>query len=101
VTGIDADGVTYEAREGEATTSHRLAARTVIWAAGVAGTPLSRTLAAVTGATVDRAGRVVVEPDLSLPGHPEIAVIGDLAAAFSHPKKGPPTPVPGVTRGQV
>jgi NADH dehydrogenase len=96
VTGIDADGVTYDARNGEATTSHRLAAKTVIWAAGVAGTPLGRNLAAATGAQTDRAGRVVVEPDLSLPDHPEIAVIGDLAAAQSH-GKGEPTPVPGVS----
>jgi len=97
VTGIDADGVTYEARSGD-TVTHRLDAKTVIWAAGVAGTPLGRTLAAATGATLDRAGRVVVEPDLSLPGHPEIAVIGDLAAAMSH-GKGAPTPVPGVSPG--
>ena len=98
VTGIDADGVTYEARDGEATVSHRLAARTVIWAAGVAGTALGRSLAAATGATVDRGGRVVVEPDLSLPDHPEIAVIGDLAAALSH-GPGEPKPVPGVSPG--
>ena len=98
VTGIDADGVTYEARDGETTTSHRLAAKTVIWAAGVAGTPLGRNLAAATGAQVDRAGRVVVEPDLSLRDHPEIAVIGDLAAAMSH-GKGEPKPVPGVSPG--
>jgi len=98
VTGIDADGVTYETRDGDATASHRLAARTVIWAAGVAGTPLGRSLAAATGATVDRGGRVVVEPDLSLPDHPEISVIGDLAAALSH-GKGEPKPVPGVSPG--
>ena len=98
VTGIDADGVTYEARDGETTTSHRLAAKTVIWAAGVAGTPLGRNLAVATGAQVDRAGRVVVEPDLSLRDHPEIAVIGDLAAAMSH-GKGEPKPVPGVSPG--
>ena len=98
VTGIDADGVTYETRDGAATASHRLAAKTVIWAAGVAATPLGRNLAAATGATVDRAGRVVVEPDLSLPDHPEIAVIGDLAAALSH-GPGEPKPVPGVSPG--
>ena len=55
----------------------RLAARTVLWAAGVAGAPVARTL----GVPLDRAGRVVVEPDLSVPGHPEIQVLGDLAAA--------------------
>jgi NADH dehydrogenase len=98
VTAIDADGVTYEAHEGDAVVSHRLQSRTVIWAAGVAGTPLGRTLAAATGAGVDRAGRVLVEPDLTLPGHPEISVIGDLAAALSH-GKGEPRPVPGVSPG--
>jgi NADH:ubiquinone reductase (H+-translocating) len=68
VTGIDAEGVTMG-------TEH-LAAKTVIWAAGVASSPLGRLL----GAPLDRAGRVQVEPDLSVPGHPEIFVIGDLAA---------------------
>jgi NADH dehydrogenase len=54
----------------------RIESATVLWAAGVAGTPLVRTL----GCPLDKAGRVAVEPDLSLPGHPEIAVIGDAAA---------------------
>jgi NADH:ubiquinone reductase (H+-translocating) len=48
----------------------------VLWAAGVAGSPLARSL----GAPLDRAGRVEVAPDLSVPGHPEVMVIGDLAA---------------------
>jgi NADH:ubiquinone reductase (H+-translocating) len=55
----------------------RLAATVVLWAAGVAASPLGKKL----GVAVDRAGRVPVEPDLSIPGHPEIFVIGDLAAA--------------------
>lgn len=55
----------------------RLPATVVLWAAGVAASPLGKAL----GAPVDRAGRVPVAPDLSLPGHPEIFVIGDLAAA--------------------
>src|SRR5688500_4187594 len=59
----------------------RLAAKTVIWAAGVASSPLGRIL----GAALDRAGRVKVEPDLSVPGHPEIYVIGDLAAVDGVP----------------
>ena len=67
VTGIDAGGVTLGAE--------RITAKTVIWAAGVASSPLGRSL----GAPLDRAGRVQVEPDLSVPGHPEIFVIGDLA----------------------
>ena len=68
--------------------SERIEARTVIWAAGVAASPLGAELARGTGASLDRAGRVVVAPDLSLPGHPEIAVVGDLAAALSHGPKG-------------
>src|SRR3954467_1437526 len=68
VTSVDADGVT---RGGE-----RLEAKTVIWAAGVTSSPLARTL----GVPVDRGGRVAVAPDLSVPGHPEIFVVGDLAA---------------------
>ena len=68
VTGVDADGVSMGAE--------RLDAKTVIWAAGVASSPLGRSL----GAPLDRAGRVQVQPDLSVPGHPEIFVAGDLAA---------------------
>ncbi len=96
VTAIDADGVSYEAREGDAPRTHRLPSKTVIWAAGVAGVALGRTIAEATGATLDRAGRIVVAPDLSLPGHAEITVVGDLAAARSH-GRGEPTPVPGVS----
>jgi NADH dehydrogenase len=59
--------------------SERLATRTVLWAAGVEASPLAKGLAAATGAPVDRAGRIVVEPDLSLPGHPEILLLGDMA----------------------
>ena len=102
VSGIDADGVDYETREGEVVTRHRLPSKTVIWAAGVAGSALGKSLAASVGATLDRAGRVIVRPDLSLTGHPEITVIGDLASAMSYPAdpaKGKPTPVPGVSPG--
>jgi NADH:ubiquinone reductase (H+-translocating) len=63
-----------------------LRARTVLWAAGVAGAPLARSL----GAPLDRAGRVVVEPDLSVPGRPEIFVAGDLSC-FTH-QAGAPLP---------
>jgi NADH:quinone reductase (non-electrogenic) len=71
VTHIDAHGVMLG---GE-----RLDAGTIVWAAGVAASPLVATL----GAPIDRAGRVLVEPDLSIPGHPEVFVVGD-AAAFLH-----------------
>ena len=98
VTGIDGEGVTYQSvtAGGDATAPQRLTCRTVIWAAGVAASPLGAELARGTGAALDRVGRIVVEPDLSLPGHPEIVVIGDLAAAMSHGRGGP-KPVPGVS----
>jgi NADH dehydrogenase len=101
VTHIDAEGVRYEVAgdAGDAPRTEHLASRCVIWAAGVAASPLGRSLAQGSGATLDRAGRVVVEPDLSLPGHPEISVVGDLAAAQSHTPGKPPTPVPGVSPG--
>ncbi|MEP7100391.1 MAG: NAD(P)/FAD-dependent oxidoreductase [Burkholderiales bacterium] len=102
VTGIDAEGVDYETREGEVVTRHRLPSKTVIWAAGVAGSALGKSLAASAGATLDRAGRVIVLPDMSLTGHPEITVIGDLASAMSYPAdptRAKPTPVPGVSPG--
>jgi len=73
VTGIDAEGVQL----GE----ERIAAKTVIWAAGVRSSPLGAEL----GAPLDRAGRVKVEPDLSVPGHAEIFVVGDLAAVDGVP----------------
>ena len=94
VTAIDAEGVDYDSAKSGG--SERIAARTVIWAAGVAASPLGAELARSGGATLDRAGRVVVAPDLSLPGHPDVWVVGDLAAALSHGPKGT-TPVPGVS----
>jgi NADH dehydrogenase len=80
VNAIDAGGVLLG---GE-----RIAARTVLWAAGVAASPLARAL----GVPLDRAGRVPVQADLAVPGMPEIFVAGDLAA-LQHPGGGP---VPGV-----
>lgn len=68
---IDADGVTI----GEGDDERRVIARTVLWAAGVAASPLGKTL----GVPLDKAGRVKVEDDLSVPGHPHIFVAGDLA----------------------
>ena len=88
VTGIDPDGVAVEAGGHE----RRIATRTVLWAAGVRASRLGKVLAERVRAPLDRAGRVVVEPDLSLPAHPEIHVIGDLAN-FSHQGG---QPLPGV-----
>jgi NADH dehydrogenase len=70
--------------------SERMEAGTIIWAAGVAASPLARSL----GVPLDRAGRALVNPDLSLPGHPEIFVIGDLAS-FVHQMG---VPLPGVAQ---
>jgi NADH:ubiquinone reductase (H+-translocating) len=97
VTDIGPEGLAYETRQGDDITRHRLDTRTVVWAAGVAASALGRCLRDAAGAELDRSGRVVVLPDLSLAGHPEIQVIGDLAAAKSHPSRGEPTPVPGVS----
>jgi NADH:quinone reductase (non-electrogenic) len=70
----------------------RLPTRTVFWAAGVEASPLANLLAEATGAKLDRVGRIVVEDDLSLPGHPEILVLGDMAN-YSHQGD---RPLPGV-----
>ena len=70
----------------------RLPARTVLWAAGVKGSPLGGILAKRTGAELDRIGRVKVAPDLSIPGHPNLFVIGDLA----HVVRPNGTPLPGL-----
>jgi NADH:quinone reductase (non-electrogenic) len=75
VTDIDEQGVTVKIGNRE----EHIAARTVLWAAGVRASPLGKILAEKAGAKIDKAGRVVVEPDLSIAGHPEIHVIGDLA----------------------
>uniref|UniRef100_UPI0005BBE043 NAD(P)/FAD-dependent oxidoreductase n=1 Tax=Pseudacidovorax intermedius TaxID=433924 RepID=UPI0005BBE043 len=96
VTRIDAHGL--EVREGGAEGDIvRIDSRCVIWAAGVAASPLGRLLGEATGAECDRAGRIRVQADLSLPGHPEISVVGDLAAAMSHVPGQAPRPVPGVS----
>jgi NADH dehydrogenase len=78
--------------EGCVLNGERVRAATVLWAAGVAASPIARSL----GAPLDRQGRVQVEPDLSVPGHPEIFVVGDLAAIVADGK-----PVPGVAQGAI
>ena len=82
VTGVDASGVMLG--------TERIAAGTVLWTAGVAASPLVASL----GLPLDRAGRVVVEPDLSVPGHPHVFVVGDAAAFVGDTG----TPLPGVAQ---
>jgi NADH dehydrogenase len=74
-TAIDDRGVVVKSSDGTLT---RHEARTVVWTAGVSASPLGRMLTAGTNASTDRAGRVEVLPDCTLPGHPEVFVIGDL-----------------------
>jgi NADH:ubiquinone reductase (H+-translocating) len=77
VVDIDRNGVELEAPDG---TTERIAARTVIWAAGVRASDLASKLGEQAGADVDKAGRIKVEPDLTLPGHPEVIALGDMAS---------------------
>ncbi|MCV2350740.1 NAD(P)/FAD-dependent oxidoreductase [Paucibacter sp. Y2R2-4] len=91
VVEIDEEGVEVESASGR----QRIEARTRVWAAGVAASPLGRMLAV----PLDRAGRVQVDARLNIPEHPELFVIGDLAAALSHEPDGSTRPVPGVSPG--
>ncbi|HNY65585.1 MAG TPA: NAD(P)/FAD-dependent oxidoreductase [Deltaproteobacteria bacterium] len=86
VVQVSEQGVVVERPEGRSL----IRARTVIWASGVAASPLGAVLARGTGAETDRTGRVVTSPDLTVPGHPEIFVIGDLACCAG--KDGKPLP---------
>jgi NADH:ubiquinone reductase (H+-translocating) len=91
VVGIDGDSVTIEDASGKA---DRIPSRTVIWAAGVTASSLGARLAELTGAESDRAGRVTVEADLTLPGHPEVFALGDMVRVRG--PDGAPTVLPGV-----
>jgi NADH dehydrogenase len=75
VVDVDETGVTIQHADG---TTRRIPARTIVWAAGVTASGLASELAELTGAELDRAGRVTVEPDLTLPGHPEVFALGDM-----------------------
>ena len=77
VTDLDADGLVVKDRDGHV---RRISAATKVWAAGVQASPLGRLLADQSGAGIDRAGRISVLPDLTLPGHPEVHVVGDMMA---------------------
>lgn len=85
VTEVDDTGITLARGE-------RIVCRTAIWCAGVSASALARTL----GAPLDRVGRVIVGPDLTLPGAPEVYVLGDIAS-FQHG----PKPVPGIASAAI
>lgn len=89
VTDVDADSVTWRTADGETVTVPSAAK---VWAAGVRGSELGAMLAEQTGVGLDRAGRVEVDEHLAIPGHPEITVIGDLAAVPG---------VPGMAQGAI
>jgi NADH:ubiquinone reductase (H+-translocating) len=93
VTNITAEGVTI--KEGDHAETIRT--RTVLWAAGVLASPLGKILSQNAGAPLDKASRVLVQPDMTVPGHPEIFVIGDLAN-FSHQTG---QPLPGVAQPAI
>jgi NADH dehydrogenase len=77
VVGVDPLGVDTQTADGE---KGRFECATTIWAAGVQASPLAALLAEATGCEIDRAGRISVLPDLSLPGHPEVFAVGDMAS---------------------
>ena len=82
VVGMDDEGVTLRYEDGR---EERIEARTKVWAAGMTASPLGRQLAEASGAEVDKVGRVRVLPDCTLPGHPEVFVIGDMMALDALP----------------
>jgi NADH dehydrogenase len=80
VVAIDEEAVTVEALDGSI---ERIGTRTAVWAAGVGASGLAADLSELSGADIDRAGRVTVEPDLTLPGHPEVLALGDMVRVRS------------------
>lgn len=88
VTEIDAEGLTYKQNDQTV----RLPARSVLWSGGVTATQFGKLVAERTHADTDRTGKIKVQPDLTIPGHPEIFVVGDLALVTGKDGK----PVPGV-----
>lgn len=82
VKDVDRDGVLVAYKDGR---TERIASNCVIWGAGVEASPLGAQVAQQSGAEVDRGGRVKVEPDLTLPGHPEVFVVGDMISLDNLP----------------
>jgi NADH:ubiquinone reductase (H+-translocating) len=92
VLSLDGEGVRFRRSDGS---TGNIPSKTVLWAGGVAGTEFGHALARRTGAETDKAGRMLVRPDLTIPGHPDIFIIGDLAAAPGGPQG---KPLPGVAQ---
>jgi NADH:ubiquinone reductase (H+-translocating) len=95
--GMDHDSITVKDAGGE----RRIPARTKIWAAGVQASPLAAMLAEAAGAGTDRAGRVAVEPDCSLPGHPEVFAVGDMVSLNDLPAVAQPALQEGAYVGKL
>lgn len=89
VTDVDQNGLTVKYSDG---TIRRIDSACKVWSAGVSASPLGKDLAEQSGVELDRAGRVKVLPDLTLPGHPNVFVVGDMAAVDG---------VPGVAQGAI
>src|ERR1700737_3835568 len=89
VTDVDRDGITVKDSDG---TIRRIESACKVWSAGVSASPLGRDLAEQSDVVLDRAGRVKVLPDLSVPGHPNVFVVGDMAAVEG---------VPGMAQGAI
>ena len=96
-TAMTDDSITVTGPGGQ----ERIASRTKIWAAGVKASPLARALAEATGAPIDRAGRVTVQPDCTLPGHPEVFAIGDMVSLNGLPGVAQPALQEGKYVGKV
>ncbi|MFC0451471.1 NAD(P)/FAD-dependent oxidoreductase [Rhodococcus jostii] len=75
VTDVDVDGLVVKDKDG---TQRRIESQCKVWSAGVQASPLGKQIADQSDAEIDRAGRVLVKPDLSVPGHPDVFVIGDM-----------------------
>ncbi|HET9665587.1 MAG TPA: FAD-dependent oxidoreductase, partial [Desertimonas sp.] len=97
VSYIDEESVRVRPSADRNAAEEEIATRTVLWGAGVIASSFARKVADAAGATTDRNGRVLVEPDLTVPGHPEIFVVGDAAV---QPWK-PDRPTPGVAQGGI
>ena len=94
VRDIDGESVTYELNGPQGPLLQRIATRTVLWAGGITATKFGRTVAARTQAETDKSGRIKVQPDLTIPGYPNIYVVGDLAFAVRPDGR----PLPGVAQ---